>query len=161
MLNIDSFFRECLVGFSKITPLDTSSCNIHDTDNYCPLSSNLHFKSQSLRLFVVCSPPPGFTPTGGLCGWNPFQGLLWMSFSLMGLLVCVCYMLLSHLRLLVTLWMYDVYNVLSSRALLSPCRLSLWLLHGVNSSHIWSCFPLFPSIIVFSKEPSFDMMCPK
>lgn len=73
---------------------------------------------------------------------------------------------LSWLWLLATQQMSDVHGVLSSRTLLSSCRLmprasfmeSLHLIFGLPLSLLPS---IFPNSIVFSKEPHLPMMCPK
>ena len=63
-----------------------------------------------------------------------------------------------------TLWMSDVHNVLSSRALLSPCRL-MPMASCMELAHLTLGRPpsmspsIFPSIVVFSKEPCLLVMC--
>lgn len=78
---------------------------------------------------------------------------------------CVCYVLLSWLQLLETLWMSDVHDVLSSTVLLSSWRLmpmapfmeSLYLIFGF-------CLFLLPSIFPSSYclfQGTLVMMCLK
>ena len=77
-----------------------------------------------------------------------------------------CDVLLSRLQFLVTQWMGDVHNVLSSSALLSSGML-IFKAYFMESIPLLFGLPLFllpstfPSIIVFLKEPCLLTMCAK
>lgn len=59
------------------------------------------------------------------------------------LLLCVCFVPVSQLRLLATLWMNQIHSVLCPTALLSSYRLSLWLLLWSQSiSYLVFSFPI-------------------
>lgn len=73
---------------------------------------------------------------------------------------------LNWLWFLVTQWMHDVHNVVSSTARPSSCRLTA-IASYMEPIHLICSLPLcwlpsiFPSLIIFSSDCCFLMMCPK
>lgn len=94
--------------------------------------------------------------------WNRAFVLMEMSdkTDLLNITASVCFVPLSRLQVLETVWMSDVYSVLSS-ALLSSCRympvLLLWNHSIAYLAFLFSyCLLFFPAFLSFPKNAAFS-----
>lgn len=121
-----------------------------------PRRPNTHDKNSHCQVVDICSFVCSLFTLQTLtkCYYNPGH--------LLG--KCVC--MLCWLQLLATLWMSDVHNSLSSRALLSSCGLVpvvsfMELMHFIVGLPFFLLPSIFPTFIVFSKKPCLLLMQPK